>query len=319
MSQTPKDIKEKKSSNDEKYLKKINNFGKATKGTVLIVILLTFGLSVSMGSFDIVDSGKVRIAVEPSGNIVGPVEAGWHFGWCSPFSSKYDFQITVQTYKVVNLHADTLDGHVNIDLSVSYILAKENVTAIFQKYGASYQTAIEAVITSAFRDAFSHNSMRSVALDNRSYVQLACKEQIKNGLIQYFVEFHSLQVQNILLPTDFSAAQIKTQIAMEELRAANITHQIKVLEATTAAEVSIISAESLANATIIQAESMAEAMDMVVVALNVSGNVTESHLLTYLYIQALIDYAQYGDVLLITDGSVPVIVDITTSTNTTTS
>ena len=298
---------------DDKYVANVQDFAKKAKATMLIIVIATFGITFATGTFDIVEAGTVRIAVNPDGTIDGPAEAGWHFAWCSPFAKRYDYTVTVQTVSIQTMHADTLDGHVNIDLTVSYILHKEHVIEVFERFGpqAAMQAAIEPVIQSSFRDAFAKNTMRAVALENRTEISQLCKESIKADLeSHYFVEFVSLQIQNILLPTAYSEAQILTQIAYEELRAANITHQIQILAATTAAEVSIISAESLANATIIQAASMAEAINLTIQVLNQSGNMTNDDLLTYLYIQALSDYAAYGDVLLITDGSTPVIITV---------
>lgn len=284
---------------------------KRTKVLLLCVIVGSFGTSVMLGSFDIVEAGQVVIAVEPSGRVVGPVDAGWHFAWCNPFSEKFNFTVTVQTVTITGMYADTLDGNVNLDITVNYILPREYVIAVFETYGPEYKGAIEAVITSAFRDVVASQTMRAVALENRSAVQELCRQTIVTGLDRYYVEFLALRVQNILLPTAFSQAQIQTQVAYEQLRAANITRQIQILNATTAAEVEIINAESLANTTVIEAESTAQAIALAIDALNVTGNFTENQLLTYLYIQALSDYSQWGDVLLITDGTTPVLINIT--------
>lgn len=304
-----------KSGVNNKYSRKVRGFGRKTKAVVLILGLALFGTGVLLGTFDVVRAGTVRIAVEPSGRVVGPVEPGWHFGWCNPFSQKYEFRTTVQTIALQNMHADTLDGHVNIDLTVTYRLRKENVTQVFERYGPNYQSAITPVVTSAFRDAFSNNTMRAVALENRSQVQQVCRESIESHFVEFFVEFLMLKVQNIALPGAFSQAQIQTQIAYEHLRATNITRDIQLLEATTAAEVAIITSEALANATIIRAESTAAAINLTIHALNVTGNFTETQLLTYLYIQELSNYAQYGDVILVTDGSIPVIILPSNSTS----
>ncbi len=292
------------------YSRKVRSFGKKTKAITLVLMISTVGLSFFFATFDIVDSGKVRIAVQPDGTIVGPVDAGWHIMWCHPFSKKYDFQITAQSVILTGLHADTLDGHVNIDLTVSYLLSKDNVIDLFSKYGANYQTFIEAVITSAFRNAFSKNTMRDVALENRTTVQTQCRDRIEEGLHEYFIELLSLLVQNIALPTAFSDAQIQTQIAYEQLRAANISREIQLLNATTASEVSIINSYALANATIIEAQGLADSLDIVIDELNVTGNLNETHVLTYLWIQAITDFGQYGNVILITDGETPFIVDV---------
>ncbi|MBD3354069.1 MAG: hypothetical protein GF364_21485 [Candidatus Lokiarchaeota archaeon] len=294
---------------NDRYAKKIQSFDKKVKGTVVLMILATFSLTFLFGTFDIVESGTVKLAVEPSGEIklAGP---GWHMFWCSPLSTKYDFVVNVQTITISNMHADTQDGHVNIDLSVNYQLAKENVTEVFETFGANYNVVIQPVIESAFRDEFSGYSMREVALDNRSTVQQHCRDMIEIELQDYFINLMALKVQNILLPTAFSDAQIQTQIAEEELRAANITAQIQILEATTAAQVSIIEAEALANSTIIEANGTAEAIQQIVQELNVTGNITEDDVLNYLYIQVLTDMAEYGNVILITDGTTPFIFQI---------
>ncbi|MHA1730778.1 MAG: SPFH domain-containing protein [Promethearchaeota archaeon] len=305
----PKSRNGKKTPNNQ-YARKIDKFGRNAKAIAILMMIGTIGATFLFASFDIVESGHVKIAVQPDGTMVGPIEAGWHMFWCSPFAKKYDFQITAQTITLTGLHADTLDGHVNIDLTASYILARQNVTKLFLKYGADYKSFVEAVVTSAFRDAFSGNTMRAVALENRSYVQSTCRERITRGLQDYYINLLSLLVQNIALPTDFSNAQIQTQIAYEQLRAANISREIQILNATTAADVKIIEAEALANASVIQAQGLSDALDIVVQSLNVSGNLNETEVLTYLWIQALTDFAQYGNVLLITDGQTPYIIDV---------
>jgi len=296
--------------NNERYTKKVNDFVKKTKVTVLLMIICTFGLTLMMGSFDIVESGHAKIAVQPDGTMVGPISGGWHIFWCNPFSTKYDFVTMAQAYQYTELHADTLDGHVNIDITASIILPKENIIDIFQKYGADYSAYIDAVITSAFRDAFSSNTMRSVALENRSLIQEMCETSIEAELGDYFIELISLKVQNIILPTAFSEAQIQTQIAYEQLRAANITSEIMLLEANTAAEVAMINAISNNEITILKANTTAEALEIVVQALNVTGNITEAHVLTYLYLQELEILAQYGNLIIITDGTLPFVIDV---------
>ncbi|MBN2153181.1 MAG: hypothetical protein JW839_17135 [Candidatus Lokiarchaeota archaeon] len=294
----------------DKYTRKIKSFGKNTKVLIFLIILGTFGTTLMAGSFDVVESGHVKIAVEPSGNIVGPVSGGWHFFWCNPFSAKYDFVVRTQSIQYTSLHADTLDGHVNIDLTVSYLLAQENVTEVFQTYGESYQVYISAVIQSAFRDAFASNTMRAVALENRSQIQSVCQTSIEEDFNDYFVKMVSLRVQNIALPAQFSEAQIQTQIAYENLRAANITAQINLLEANTQAEIAMIQAITQANITILQANSTAEALEIVVNQLNATGNLTTDHLLTYLYIQQLPLLAQYGNVIIISDYLATYVIDV---------
>jgi regulator of protease activity HflC (stomatin/prohibitin superfamily) len=301
----------------DKYTKKVRDFSKTMKVTLLSLIIVTFGITVVAGTFDVVESGHAKIAVEPNGEIKGPITGGWHLFWCNPFSTKYDFIIRAQSVQYSNLHADTLDGHVNIDITVSYKLGKENVASVFELYGATYQSYVDAVIQSAFRDAFASNTMRSVALENRTQIQLICEETIEENLHEYFVDLLSLKVQNILLPTAFSDAQIQTQIAYENLRAANITAQIHLLEANTAAEVKMIEAVNQNNITLLQANTTAEALEIVVQNLNVTGNITENHLLTYLYLQQLPTLAEYGNVIIITDGSVPFVVDVPDNTNST--
>ena len=296
--------------NNERYTKKVKNFGRKTKATVLIMVVATFGLTMMMGSFDIVESGHAKIAVQPDGTIVGPVTAGWHTFWCNPFSMKYDFVVKAQAYQFTELHADTLDGHVNIDITASVMLSKENIKSIFEKYGADYSVYVDAVITSAFRNAFSSNTMRAVALENRSLIQEICQVSIEAELHDYFMDLIGLKVQNILLPTTFSEAQIQTQIAYEQLRAANITSEILLLEANTAAEIAMINAISANEITILKANTTAEALEIVIQELNVTGNITEEHVLTYLYIQQLEVLAQYGNLIIITDGTLPFVVDI---------
>lgn len=291
------------------YEKKITEFTVKVKATIVVMIIAIASITVMLGSFDVVEAGNTRLAVEPSGEIK-TVGTGWHLFWCHPFSTKYDFVTKVQTLHITNMHADCQDGHVNIDLSVNYQLAKENVTAVFGAFGANYGEIIQPVVESAFRDAYAEFSMRELALDNRSQVQQICKETIEDGLDDYYVSMMSLKVQNILLPTAFTEAQIQTQIAMEQLRAANITAQIELLQATTAAEIAIIEAEALANATVIEANGTAEAINIIVQELNVTGNITENDILNYMYIQALMDMAEYGNVILITDGSTPFIFQI---------
>ena len=217
-----------KQNENEKYARKVKSFGRKVKITVAVLIIATISGSLLMGTFDVVESGHVKIAVEPSGNIVGPIDPGWHVGWCNPFSQKYDFIIIVQTINITGMHADTVDGHVNIDLTVNFQLKKENVISLFSEYGTQYEQAIISVITSTFRDAFSNNTMRAVALENRSYIQQICEQNINIGLENYHVDLLSLRVQNIALPTAYSDAQIQTQIAYELLRAANVTQQIEI-------------------------------------------------------------------------------------------
>ncbi len=66
--------------NNEKYEKKVQNFKKLTEVSVLIIVISIFGITLVSGTFDIVPSGAVRIAVDPSGETVGPIDSGWHSG-----------------------------------------------------------------------------------------------------------------------------------------------------------------------------------------------------------------------------------------------
>lgn len=298
-----------KNVSNDIYTKKIKNFSTKVKATIILMVITLSGITVMLGSFDVVASGNLMLAVEPSGE-TKTVGAGWHIFWCHPFSAKYEFVTTIQTLQITDMQADCQDGNVDIDLSVNYQLAKENVTKVFEAFGANYEETVRPVVESAFRDAFAGYSMREVALDNRSQVQQICKETIEDGLHDYYINLMTIKVQNIRLPTEFSNAQIQTQIALEELRAANITAQIQILEATTAAEVSIIEAEALANATVIEANGTAEAINIIVQELNVTGNITEDDILNYMYIQALTDMAEYGNIILVTDGENPFIFQV---------
>jgi len=296
--------------NKDGYQKKIRQFGKITKVSVLIILIGTFSITLMAGTIDVVESGHAKIAVQPDGSIVGPITAGWHFFWCNPFSTKYDFVVRAQYMTYTSMHADTLDGHVNIDITVSYILSEENVIEVFKTYGADYTAYINAVIQSAFRNAFASNTMRAVALENRTQIQHICEETIENDLHEYFIDMLSLKVQNIALPAAFSDAQIQTQIAYENLRAANISSQIQILEANTQAEIQMINAINQGEIQLLQANSTAEALEIVVQAMNVTGNLTEDHVLNYLFLQQLPIIAQYGNVIIITDGTTPYVVDI---------
>jgi hypothetical protein len=82
------------------------------------------------------------------------------------------------------------------------------------------------------------------------------------------------------------------------------------LEANTQAEISMINALSQANITLIQAESIAESLEIVVQSLNVTGNLTEDHVLHYLYLQTLPVLAEYGNVIIVMDGNTAYVIDV---------
>src|SRR6056297_2897284 len=107
-------------NNEDVYVSKIQNFKKKLSALVVIIFIVSMGLSVLFGTFDVVPAGSVRIAAEPSGDVKGPISAGWHFGWCNPFAKRYDFPTTVQSVHFAAMHCDTLDGHVNLDLTIKY-------------------------------------------------------------------------------------------------------------------------------------------------------------------------------------------------------
>ncbi|MCH8906336.1 MAG: hypothetical protein IH840_04530 [Candidatus Heimdallarchaeota archaeon] len=222
----------------------------------------------------------------------------------------------------------TSDGlAISLDISFQYLISKSIVIELYNTFGLAYEDVINTQARDSIRDAAS--SFDAIQFFNNRTVIGAAMEVALRTIIQSVVgvSIPGFQLRAVDLPDAFENALERAEVARQEIQIAQfeqasalIRAQTTIFEAAAAANITLIEAAAEADAFLILINAQAEAVNITLAAqteayyaLAQALNFTSAELLAFLWIQALTQIGEFGNLIIIGDNTP----DIILSTNST--
>lgn len=174
------------------------------------------------------------------------------------------------------------EGVNSIDISFQFRLRESDVYALFQQYGTSYLSYIEAVARSALREIVGNYDAETLYA-NRSVINTAMKTALFDAL-ETTVQVGDFQLRTIDFPDSFQTAVEQYEVWRIQVEIAQLEQQAEIIKQQTLTLV----AEYTANRTVIEYEGIATALE----AMRDELNMTTEELLQYLWIQTIREHDQ---------------------------
>lgn len=241
-----------------------------------------------------------------------------------------------QSIEFAIIRGDAINGRtsdgllISLDISFQYQLSKEDVGKIYENFGNKYEDIIVKQARDVIRDVSSKFNAITF-FNNRTTIGFEMEGDLRLIIdTEVFVEIKSFQLRAVDLPDAFENALERAEVARQEIEIAQFEQQSAFIRANTA----IIQAEAQANITILEAVAEAEAflinIDAQAEALNITLtaesegyyalaqalNLTSGELLAFLWIQALTEIGEFGNLIIIGDNTPEIILDTSNATMT---
>lgn len=237
-------------------------------------------------------------------------------------------QITIEFSGDSNSESDSIGGRTSdglsmtLEISFQYQLIQNKVPDLFNTYGNGYQLIFIQRARDIIRDISSkYNAIEF--FNNRTQIGADMGEQLAIELEKAFTLVPSFQLRQVDLPDAFENALERAEVARREIEIAKFEQEAALIKAETA----ILEAQAQANITIIEAQAEAEAFLTLInaqaeavnisltaqkeayYALSQALNLTSSELLAYLWIQALTDIGENGNMVIIGENTPMIVVN----------
>lgn len=311
---------------------------KATAATVIISVLL-FGIVLApFVLFDTVDETEYGLKYSRFNNRLiseNVYEAGRHY--TGIFGTFLIFPKIQQTIEFSNNEANAITGRTSdglaivLDMSFQYQLIKDQLVNLYREYGRSFEQVFIRTARDNIRDSASFYTAIEF-FNNRSLIGTFMTEFIAQEFNEnYYADVPALQLRAIDLPDTFEDALERAEVARQEIEIARLQQQAALIRAETAIleadaqrNITLIEANATAQAFLIQIEAQAQAVNITLTAereayyaLSQSLNLTSAELLSFLWIQALQDIGEYGNLIIIGDNTPEIILDAPDNSTTT--
>lgn len=258
-------------------------------------------------------------------------EAGMHWiGFFKEFISFPSIQQTIEYYTSEGnaVTGRTQDGlAISLDISFQYRLVKEGITNLYLTMGESYDSVFWQFARDVVRDVASLYTAIEF-FNNRTMIGSDMEMSMVDEFnAEYNVNIPAYQLLQIDLPDTFEQALERAEVARQEIEIALLEQEKALIEAETL----ILIAQAQYNVTMIEAQAEADAfltiMNAQAEAVNITLsaqteayyalaqalNLTSAELLAFLWIQALTEIGEFGNLIIIGDNT-PNILITTNST-----
>lgn len=286
----------------------------------LLAMLLIFAMVTPFIMYDKVDENEYGLLYSTwEKKLVDDTvyEGGRHFtGFMKEFIT---FPVTQQTIQFFtsegnSVNSRTLDGlEIFLDVSFQYQLQKDSIFNLYKQFGTNYEATFWRVARDVIRDtASSYDAIQFFT--NRTLIGQVIEDNMVAELEgTYATLVPAFQMLDISLPASFEDALERLEVAKREIEIATeqqaealIRAETLIIEAEAEAQITILEAEAGAEAFLIMIEAQAEAVDITLTqqtesyyALAQALNLTSAELLSYLWIQALTEVGENGNLIII--------------------
>lgn len=233
------------------------------------------------------------------------------------------FLIFPATQQTIDFTAESITGRtsdglaISLQISFQYQLVKEKIVSIYKSLGVKY----EDIFLQTSRDNLRDTTSLYTAIqffNNRSLIGVTMEESLNTVFKDlYGTNIPAFQLRSIDLPDSFEDALERAEVARQEIEIAKLEQekalidaQTKILEAQSQYNVTIIEAKAEADAYLTIIEAQAKAVNITLTAereayyaLGQSLNLTSSELLAFLWIDALTQIGEYGNLVIIGDNT----------------
>ena len=293
-----------------------------------VIIILLFLLPAPFTYFEKVDTnhyGLARNVITGKVDTSQVYETGRHpVGWFVEFIEFPATQRTIEFYTSANnqITGRTQDGlAISLDIAFQYQLQKVGILDLYRNFGTDYNQVFFKIARDITRDIASlYDAIQF--FNNRTLIGSVMEDL----MIDVFENQHAttiagFQLLQIDLPQSFDNALENVEIARQEIekakfdqQAALIRAETLILEAEANAQVTILEAEAGAEAFLITIEAQAKAVNITLTAerenyyaLAQTLGLNSTELLAYLWIQALSEIGEYGNLIIIGDNTPQII------------
>ncbi|MHA2033311.1 MAG: SPFH domain-containing protein, partial [Candidatus Kariarchaeaceae archaeon] len=194
---------------------------------------------------------------------------------------------------------------------------------LYDKFGDKYEDIIVKQARDVIRDVSSgfnaitfFNNRTSIGFNMEIDLRTIISEQV-------FADIPSFQLRAVDLPDAFENALERAEVARQEIEIAQFEQESALIRAETAifeseaqANITLIEAQAEADGFLILINAQAEAVNITLAAqseayyaLSQSLNLTSSELLAFLWIQALTEIGEYGNLIIIGENTPEIIID----------
>ena len=303
----------------------LDGISRKLKMGITVLVLLVILVGTMLTGFEKVNTNKYgldRSVFTGKVNTDRVYEAGMHYiGVGHEF---IEFPIAQQTIKYYTSEDNSVTGRtqdglaISLDISFQYQLTKESIIDIYKNHGTDY----EGVFWQFARDVIRDVASLYTAIDffnNRTSIGRAIEESMEAEFFSEFFEIlvPAFQLLQIDLPDTFEDALERAEVARREIEIVQLQQQTalieaetKILEAQAQYNVTLIEAQADADAFLTIINAQAEAVNITLTAerdayygLAQALNMTTTELLTYMWIQALTQIGDDGNLIIIGDNT----------------
>lgn len=309
-------------------------------GALLLIGLIIFGGILALSAFQKVEQTQLALKKNTftgkvDNQVFGP---GRHYiGLFHTFIYFPAIQITIEFKNdgdgtTAEITGRTKDGlALSLEISFQYQLLPDKIYDLYINFAEIYEATFIRIAREEIRDV----SSKYTAIEffsNRTGIGFDMEDTLRTALSQVFTDVPGFQLRNVDLPDSFEDAIERSEVARQEIeiakleqQAALVRAQTAILEAQAQANITLIEANASAQAFIIQMEAQARALNITLTAqseayygLAQSLNLTSTELLSFLWIQALLEIGSFGNLIIIGENT-PVILNPTNPDNSTSS
>lgn len=304
------------------------NFDPAKK---LITLLIIVGIVIGFGfsGLEKLDTNQFGLARSTwSGEVETDMvyEAGMH--WIGLFKEFIAFPSIQQTITYYTSESNAVTGRtqdglaISLDISFQYQLLKEGIAYLYTTMGESYDSIFWQFARDVIRDVASLYTAIEF-FNNRTVIGTDMEmSMVEEFNLEYNVNIPAYQLLQIDLPDTFEQALERAEVARQEIEIALLEQEKALIEAETLIliaqaqyNVTIIEAQAEADAFIILMQAQADAVNITLTqqalsyyALAQTLNLTSAELLAFLWIQALTEIGEFGNLIIIGDNTPDILI-----------
>lgn len=261
-------------------------------------------------------------------------EGGRHYtGLTGSFITFPSTQQTIQYYTSEDnsVNGRTEDGlEIYLDVSFQYQLRKSGIVELYNNFGSEYEAVFWRIARDVIRDITSVHSALEFS-NNRTIIGA----EIEVAMFELFdtvynTDIAAFQLLEIILPTTFDDALERAEVARQEIITALLEQEIALIEAETRIfeaeaqyNVTLINAQAEADAFLTMINAQAEAVNITLTAqteayyaLSQALNMTSAELLAFLWIEALTEIGEFGNLIIIGENTPFIAIESNSTINT---
>ncbi|RMG41392.1 MAG: hypothetical protein D6732_02500 [Methanobacteriota archaeon] len=305
---------------------------------VILIGLLFFGGVLALSAFKKVEQTELALKKNTFTGKVSPEVYGpgrHYIGLFHTFIYFPAIQITIEFKNSEDSTATEITGRTKdglalaLEISFQYQLLPDKVYELYLNFAELYEATFIRIAREEIRDVSSKYTAIEF-FNNRTGIGFDMEETLRKALLDVFTDVPGFQLRNVDLPDSFEDAIERSEVARQEIeiarleqQAALVRAQTAILEAQAQANITLIEANASAQAFIIQMEAQAKALNITLTAqseayyaLAQALNLTSTELLSFLWIQALLEIGSFGNLIIIGENT-PVILNPTPPDNST--